>query len=197
MKIHLIGHSIGGYISLELLKIDDISKRIHHCYLLFPTFEYMADSMNGKLYINILQKYFKLMYYGAKFIDLLPEFLRIVGIRIVYWFRSIPFEYTDVTLTLIRPDVLSKIMFMADDEMKYVLEADYNTIEENKNRLTFFYSFTDGWTPVTYYERLISRIPNVNAQITDKFDHAFTLKTSHNMAALLSQWIQQNKIQVN
>lgn len=43
VKIHLVGHSIGAYISLQLFEFDDISERIHHCYLLFPTLEYMVN----------------------------------------------------------------------------------------------------------------------------------------------------------
>lgn len=42
VKIYLVGHSIGAYMSLQLMKFDDISERIHHCYLLFPTLEYMV-----------------------------------------------------------------------------------------------------------------------------------------------------------
>lgn len=42
VKIHLVGHSIGSYISMELLKTPDINDQIQHCYLLFPTIEYMV-----------------------------------------------------------------------------------------------------------------------------------------------------------
>lgn len=94
----------------------------------------------------------------------------------------------------IRPSVISKIVCMADDEMDKVNAPDYGLIEKNKHRLTFFYSTTDGWTPITYYERLIEKIPNVNAQVSDKFDHAFVLRTSYDMGALLAKWIQQNHI---
>lgn len=100
-------------------------------------------------------------------------------------------EFTNVVLLLLRPKVLSKILFLADDEMVKVKEPDYELIEANKERLTFFYSSTDGWTPVTYYERLIGRIPNVDAQITDKYDHEFIFKSSHNMGALVADWIQK------
>lgn len=100
----------------------------------------------------------------------------------------------DTSLMYIRPSVLSKIVYMADDEMERIKEPDYALIEKNKNRLTFLYSTTDGWTPITYYERLISRIPEVKAQITDKFEHAFVLKSSHNMGALVSEWIHQNSV---
>lgn len=84
-------------------------------------------------------------------------------------------------------------MYMANDEMVKVKEPDYELIDANKERLTLFYSTTDGWTPVTYYERLIGRIPNINAQITDKYDHAFVVKSSHNMGELVADWIQKSK----
>lgn len=82
---------------------------------------------------------------------------------------------------------------MADDEMEKIKEPDYGLIEENKEQLTFFYSTTDGWTPITYYERLISRIPEIKAEITDQFDHAFVLKSSKDMGELVAKWIQRRK----
>lgn len=95
-------------------------------------------------------------------------------------------------LMYVRPTVLSKIIYMATDEMDKVKEPDYALIEKNKNRLTFFYSTTDGWTPITYYERLIGRVPGIDAQVTDKHDHAFVLKSSANMGALVAEWIKRD-----
>lgn len=83
---------------------------------------------------------------------------------------------------------------MANDEMDKVIEPDYNIIDVNKHRLTFFYSSTDGWTPITHYERLVSRIPDIKAQITHQIEHSFVLNSSHEMGALLAEWIQQNNV---
>lgn len=113
-------------------------------------------------------------------------------ITIFFWIQSIPREFIETALMYVRPNVLSKIICMADDEMEKVKEPDYALIDKNKHRLKILYSTTDGWTPITYYERLIGRIPDINAEITDKFDHAFVLKSSHKMGAVVSEWIQQN-----
>ncbi|XP_055313603.1 lipid droplet-associated hydrolase [Sitodiplosis mosellana] len=196
VKIHLVGHSIGAYISLKLLDIGDIGNRIQRCYLLFPTIEYMAESPNGKLYTSLVQRYFKIIYYLARFLHILPTILQNLLIMIFFWVRSIPSEFLESALMYIRPSVLSKIIYMATDEMEKVKEPDYALIEKNKHRLTFFYSTTDGWTPITYYERLIGRIPEINAQLTDKYDHAFVLKSSANMGALVAEWIQQHSAQI-
>lgn len=111
---------------------------------------------------------------------------------IFFWIRSIPSEFMETILMHIRPSVLSKIVYMATDEMETVKEPDYAIIEKNIKRLTFLYSTTDGWTPITYFERLTGRFPGINAQITDKHDHAFVLKSSINMGALVAEWIQKN-----
>ncbi|XP_031640869.1 lipid droplet-associated hydrolase [Contarinia nasturtii] len=196
VKITLIGHSVGTYISLELLKIDDIGKRIQHGYFLFPAFEYMADTPNGKFYAATIQKYFRFFYYLVVFLTFLPSFLVRFFIAIFYWTRPVycDSELITNTLTVIRPSVLSKIVHLANDEMEKVKEPDYALIKENKNRLMFYYSLTDNWTPVTYYERLIGSIEGLEAQISDKHDHAFVLKSSHDMAALVAEWIQKNTV---
>lgn len=190
VKITLIAHSIGSYIALKLFKINDINQRIQQCCLLFPTFEYMAAAPNGKIYINTLQFYFKLSYYGAKLLDLFPLFFRAFCVRVVLWIRNIPSAFVDVTLMLVRPSVLSKIVFMADGEMDDVLEPDYTTIAQNKSRLRFIYSTSDGWTPATYYQRLKAQIPDIKAHLTDRFEHTFTLKSSYiELADCLAPWI--------
>lgn len=80
---------------------------------------------------------------------------------------------------------------MAEDEMEKVLAPDYQIIERNKHRLTFIYSVTDKWAPVTYYERLTARFPDIDAQVNDEFKHAFVINSSHEMAALISNKIQE------
>jgi hypothetical protein len=47
--IHLIGHSVGSKLCLDLLKIPEISKQVEHCYMMFPTIERMNESRKGKL----------------------------------------------------------------------------------------------------------------------------------------------------
>lgn len=53
-QLHLIGHSIGAWMVLNLLKNNDINKRVRKCYLLFPTVEYIADTPNGRFFIHFV-----------------------------------------------------------------------------------------------------------------------------------------------
>lgn len=186
VKIILIGHSIGSYMSIELLKFEDINRRIQHAYFLFPTFEYMADTPNGKLLTNFLGFQYRLVDGLAKMLTYIPTVVLAAFITVFMWCRSMPLEFLDSMLMHFRPSVLSKVVFLAADEMQTVLAPDYKTIEENKQRLSFIYSANDKWAPITYYERLIARIPDIDAQLTDEFTHAFVLKSSHDMAGSLA-----------
>jgi hypothetical protein len=50
-KLHLIGHSVGCYIILNMLKNKMIeSHQIHMSYLLFPAIENIGASPNGKFF---------------------------------------------------------------------------------------------------------------------------------------------------
>lgn len=42
VKIHLIGHSFGSYVITQLLKNEEINKRIHKAYLLFPAIDHVG-----------------------------------------------------------------------------------------------------------------------------------------------------------
>lgn len=57
-KLHLVGHSIGCWMILQLLKNEDFAKRVVKCYLLFPTIERMAETPNGRFLTRIVSLLF-------------------------------------------------------------------------------------------------------------------------------------------
>lgn len=50
VKITLVGHSVGCYIILKMLKNKRISHEVHMSYLLFPAIERIGSSPNGKFF---------------------------------------------------------------------------------------------------------------------------------------------------
>lgn len=55
-KLHLVGHSIGSWLIMNLMRDEEIAKRVEKCYLLFPTVEYMKETPNGK-FLNKFVRY--------------------------------------------------------------------------------------------------------------------------------------------
>lgn len=173
-------------MTLELLKINDINQRIKHSYFLFPTIEYMADSAAGKLFIGYIESNFKIIFWLTKVLAYIPFAIQGFFIGAYFWIKSIPLAFMETAYIHFKPNVLSKIIFLASDEMAKVQAPAYDIIEKNKQRLSFLYSTTDNWAPVTYYERLVARFPGIDATITDEFQHAFVLNASPDVAAFIA-----------
>jgi pimeloyl-ACP methyl ester carboxylesterase len=145
VKIHLIAHSIGCFISLDLLREHDIEKRIKQCYLLFPTIERMLDSSNGFWFYKIFNKIFfmlRFIYYAFSF---LPLTLRTIILYIFCYFSGYPEYFLGTVIKASTPAVIDKIWFLACDEMKNVRLIDEETIKKNMKRLKFYYGQNDGW----------------------------------------------------
>lgn len=195
MKIHLIGHSIGSWMVLELLKIPDIRAKIHHSYLLFPTIERMSDTFPGHILTRCI---FPFWFLFRLFIVLFNAFPPVFGaflVSVYFTIVSIPRHFVGTTLKYLRLSILEQVLFLADDEMKRVCAVDLATIEANKNRIKLYYGATDGWTPGKYLAQLKERIPGLDAQM-DIYGirHAFVLKKSVKMGQLVAEWIEERRV---
>lgn len=60
-KLHLVGHSIGSWMILNMLKDDVIAKKVTKSYLMFPTIEHMAKTSNGR-WINKVSSFIQKLF---------------------------------------------------------------------------------------------------------------------------------------
>lgn len=202
VKIHLIGHSIGAWMILELLKTPSIKSKIQHCYLLFPTIERMAVSPNGRFFTTIFPRLNFIAVWFYWFVSVLPTQLKIFLISIYFAIFRVPNTFIGTALKYAKPSVAEKVVFLANEEMKRVRDADLETIENNKHLLKFYYGTTDGWVPVSYCTDLKARIPDIDADLcTRRIAHAFVLRSGPEMGYIVADWIRRkstmtlNKIQ--
>lgn len=136
-KVILIGHSIGAYIILQLLKnchrASDVTKGI----LLFPTIERMAISPSGR-YVTPMVTYFKWLALSAvTAFSILPECVKKGLVR--WWFsnrKKSSHSSVDSVLKLLTPQSINGCLTMAGDEMKEVVNPDEEVqnhiVEHNK-----------------------------------------------------------------
>jgi len=80
--LYLIGHSIGAWFVLNLLKDNDIDKRVQKCYLLFPTIEYLAETRNGVFFNNFVGFYMSI-------VSMILILLIIIFLIIIFLFSDI------------------------------------------------------------------------------------------------------------
>lgn len=190
-KIHLIGHSIGAWMVLEMLKSPFLRKRVVQCYLLFPTIERLAVSPKGWLFNNIILPFSPILKVLVQCFNKLSVSKRSRLIQWYFWLKGIPYYYVDTVLKFLTPPVIEKVLFLAKNEMKIVRELNHEVIKECFPLLQLYYGANDEWVPTKYFEDLKQKYPKINAVMdTEKIDHSFVLNNSIEMADIVGQFIK-------
>ncbi|XP_061401661.1 lipid droplet-associated hydrolase-like [Musca vetustissima] len=193
VKIHLMGHSIGAWMVLQLLRNESIRKRIKKCYLLFPTIERMIESPNGWTFTKIGLPLYSVFGFLIALLNRLPKLLLVLLVQIYFWFSSIPSNHLNNVLGYIKATVTEKVVFLAEDEMARVCGLQKDIIRNNMPLLKLYYGTTDGWVPVKYYNQLKEQFPDIDAQLdTKKIDHSFVLRHSKQMGNIIGDMIIEN-----
>ncbi|EDO34015.1 predicted protein, partial [Nematostella vectensis] len=191
MKIVLIGHSIGAYIALKLLKESSRAADIVKLILLFPTIERMAATPNGRI-ITPIVNYFKWFAVSTvSVVSYLPTSFTRLLVR--WWFsgKNTTNSVVDTTMKLLTSDASNNCLGMAYCEMQEVQDLDTEVIGNNLKKIIFYYGSSDQWAPVSYYEELKSRFPEGEIYLCQRgFEHAFVLSASVEVAEMVWGWIE-------
>ncbi|XP_047353165.1 lipid droplet-associated hydrolase [Vespa velutina] len=192
-KIYLVGHSIGSWFILNLLKDEDISKKVEKCYLLFPTIENMADTPNGRFLTNIIFNMANLLIYFSWFFTLFPYYFKVFLLRVFGIFYGIPAKSINAVILFLQPHILKKVFRLADEEIKKVKELDDNIIAQHANKLWLYYSVKDRWTRMSYYENMKAKHPNVETNLCEhNLPHSFVLCHDKIMGKIIGDLINEN-----
>uniref|UniRef100_A0A8D1X547 Lipid droplet-associated hydrolase n=2 Tax=Sus scrofa TaxID=9823 RepID=A0A8D1X547_PIG len=129
MKLVVIGHSIGCYISLQILKHGP-ELPIIRCFLLFPTIERMSESPNGKI-TTPLVCWFRYALYIPVYLLLKPWPVNIKSLMVRMCLRMMnlqsPSEFS--LLNMLEPSCLVNVAYLASQEMMEVVKRDNETIK--------------------------------------------------------------------
>ncbi|MBN3313713.1 LDAH hydrolase, partial [Atractosteus spatula] len=198
VKLVLIGHSIGCYIILEMMKRDP-GLRVLKSVLLFPTIERMAHSPQGKLMTPVLCRLRYAMYVPVFLLSFLPESLKVSMVRLALrGLQSLDESTMPASVSLFSVDCVANAMYMGSQEMVQVLDRDNSTIKQHLDKLIFYYGANDHWCPVQYYEDIKKDFPEGNIQLCEKgIRHAFVLDASKDVASMITEWIRTDLENLN
>lgn len=187
----LVGHSIGCYIILEIMKRNPELK-VLKAVMLFPTIERMAQTPQGKVVTPVLCRMRYVAYLPLFLLSLLPESLKASLVKLVFsGIRSLDHFVLQPTVGLLSGDSAANAMYMGAQEMREVLERDNTTIKNNLNKLIFYYGATDHWCPVQYYHDIKRHFPHGDFRLCENgFRHAFVLDAGREVARMVVEWIR-------
>ncbi|XP_076834036.1 lipid droplet-associated hydrolase isoform X2 [Brachyhypopomus gauderio] len=192
-QLVLIGHSIGCYIILEMMKRDPELK-VLKSIMLFPTIERMARTPQGKVLTPALCHLRYGAYLPVFLLSLLPAWLKAVVVRLALgrW-RTLDPCVVPAAVGLIDVDCTANAMYMGSQEMRLVLGRDNSTIRKHLHKLIFYYGANDHWCPVEYYHDIRKDFPDGDIRLCEQdFCHAFVLDTGKEMASMTSEWIRDD-----
>ncbi|KAM9356095.1 lipid droplet-associated hydrolase isoform 2-T2 [Pholidichthys leucotaenia] len=187
----LVGHSIGCYIILEMMKRDPELK-VLKAVMLFPTIERMAQTAQGKVMTPVLCHMRYVAYLPLFLLSLLPDAFKAGLVRLVLGrIRSLDHSVVQPAVGLLSGDCAANAMYMGGQEMRKVLERDNKTIKEHLNKLIFYYGATDHWCPVEYYHDMKRDFPHGDFRLCENgFRHAFVLDAGWEVAQMVFEWIR-------
>ena len=122
-----------------------------------------------------------------------PAFIQNFLISTFGFFYGYTRKCTSAILQLLQPPILRKVFALAKQEMTVVKELDADLVTQHKEKLWFYYGSKDGWVPVSYYQNMRARFPDVDMQLCKRgIYHSFVLKNSNDMGQLLGNVISEN-----
>ncbi|KAL0969657.1 hypothetical protein UPYG_G00230380 [Umbra pygmaea] len=186
----LIGHSIGCYIILEMMKRDP-ELQVRKSVLLFPTIERMAVTPQGRVMTPVLCRLRYVAYLPIFLLSMLPDVLKTFIVKLVFrGLRSLDQSTVLPAVSLVNVDTAANAMYLASQEMLDVLERDNFTINQNLDKLVFYYGAKDHWCPVEYYQEIKRDFPNGDIRLCSRgIRHAFVLDAGKEVADMIVEWI--------
>ncbi|XP_036737624.1 lipid droplet-associated hydrolase isoform X1 [Manis pentadactyla] len=191
MKLVVIGHSIGGYISLQILKrAPELS--IIRSFLLFPTIERMSETPNGRIATPLLC-WFRYVLYVLGYFLLKPWPLKIKSLLIRMSLQMMSLKNEFSLLNVLEPFCLANAAYLGSQEMVEVVKRDNGTIKEHLSKLTFYYGTIDAWCPKEYYDDMKKDFPEGDIRLCEKkIPHAFILHFYQEMADMVADWLKDD-----
>ncbi|CAH4031338.1 lipid droplet-associated hydrolase [Pieris brassicae] len=192
-KLHLIGHSIGGWQIIELIdRNPELVSRISSVNLLFPTIQKMAESPNGRFLNLFLRRIHWLLLIFLKLLRILPYWINSYLIYLYLSWHSLPSHYYERIAKVIDPNVMEKVLILAFDEMDTVTNLNKDAIKNIKHLTNVIYSKTDNWAPLAYIDDLKIYEPQI-CLVEMEVSHAFVLKSSKLVAEKAARFIKDKR----
>ena len=190
--LYLVGHSIGCYMILKMLK-QITPEKVKKVILLFPTIEKMALTPNCKSFLPLFTT-FRYLFTGTVWLlSYFPDIVRrfVVG----QYFYTTPLEHLEhITLATMNIDGKSihNILCMANQEMQEVADLPEQIIRENIDKLVFYYGIGDKWNVESCYEDMAKRFPGKDVNLCKKgYPHSFVETSSVEVAEFVFSKLPQ------
>ncbi|KAK0456622.1 hypothetical protein EV421DRAFT_78417 [Armillaria borealis] len=140
VRIVIITHSIGCWISLQVLKARP--ENIANLHLITPTIRHIADTPNGRSLSWLFHPLPRIV--ASKLTSIFGTYIPTFLLKVLFW--DWPAHQITVLQRLLNsPESVLACLEMSHDEMQSVKEADFEFIASHDNRIRIYFAGKDGW----------------------------------------------------
>ncbi|KAI8347209.1 hypothetical protein EDC96DRAFT_521223 [Choanephora cucurbitarum] len=159
----LMGHSIGAYISVAVLR-ERPNHGISRIIALFPTLREIAATPNGVQLSRLMSSLpYWIVDVTGSLLFYLPPPLRQCLVQL---FTGQSGEGLQVTAhQLLHPTVLQNVLHMGKDEMETVKALDHDFYLDHLDKFIIYYSENDQWAPKDHHEYMTKHFPKGNSSM--------------------------------
>lgn len=182
----LIGHSVGAYICLKVLKRrPDLG--VINVVNLFPTIKHLWQGLAPAVKVLILPGVRNAM---STLVHYLPTK---VTSSIVSYVATLSDEARYVMSNKVNYHLIMNVLYMAYREGQEILDIDEecnDVLTNHAPNMYFLYSPTDQYTPRHFYDEMLALYPKGNFEMAEVgVKHAFVLKNSVTVANKVSSFL--------
>ncbi|XP_062510957.1 lipid droplet-associated hydrolase-like [Corticium candelabrum] len=202
-KLILIGHSLGCYMVLQMLKREVlVNFEIVKVGFICPVIARMRESRNGSAIASLEADHpilGKLASGLLRVFSALPRFClkRVLNSYYVNAFGAPDGYRRDLVMKTLEfakcHPCLASASAIGVDAVAVVDDMDVDTLLKLKDRLSIWYTQRDDYVPKGMYEELSKEYPELNIHEVD-FQHAFNVHAADEMAESLSVWIKSTAV---
>ncbi|KAI5674421.1 hypothetical protein M9H77_14785 [Catharanthus roseus] len=188
VPILLVGHSIGAYISLEMLRRSQ--GKVTYCFCLYP---FLAVNTNSSTQ-SIIRK----LAMSHILCNIVSSIVALFGILPVWVSKFLVKESlgkawsssaVDCLCTqVLQYHAMRNVLFMAMTEFKELSETpDWAFMRENKSLISFLFGLDDHWGPLHMLEEISKQVPDALIAVEEEgHSHSFCCTEAG------SSWVAQH-----
>ena len=194
-RLVLIGHSLGCYMIMQLLKRNSLTNhRVEKIGLICPVIANMAASPAGQIFGPFCKKH---PYLGKALIHtaswLPASFLRNRFEKAFAEHLRTPDLYRSSLVSIVinflqQPHCVMNAVNIGIEAIDTLQELDVDTLESYKDRCTVWYTPIDHWVPGGMYQTLAQNHKDFDIKSFLVY-HAFMLHAADEVAGVISPWL--------
>ncbi|XP_060196491.1 uncharacterized protein LOC132625893 isoform X1 [Lycium barbarum] len=176
VPIVLVGHSIGSYISLDIVK--RLQGKVTYCIFLYPFIAVNTKSSTQAFIKKISAS--RTLCTGLSSIvailGLLPAWISRILVKNSVGNSWCPSAVEALCTHVLKYHTVQNMLYMAMTEFeKLYEEPDWSFMREKKSQMAFLFGSDDHWGPLHLYEEISSKVPGaVVALEGGDYTHAFS-----------------------